>query len=88
MDTTEKSLLKETKKWLSRLEKKKCEPLGKSKEVREQVTNIRAYISDCKHFLGKKDYIRAFEAIVYAWGIWETLENLGLLKKQQRVPRN
>ena len=34
--------------------------------------NLKAYISDTGYFLGRKDYIRAFEACVYAWGILET----------------
>jgi len=76
------TLLKETGKWLGRLEAdfKKIKIKNDSKEVREQLTNIKAYISDCKYFLGKKDYVNAFEAIVYAWGIAETLERLGLLQ--------
>jgi len=79
MDRTGKKLLEETKKWLEKLEKKKIEAKENSMEAREQIENIRAYISDCRHFLEKKDYVRAFEAIVYAWGILETLERLDLL---------
>lgn len=80
MNETELLLLKETEKWLSRLKKKSLPP-SQQQEVREQITNIKAYLADCQHFLEKKDYVRAFEAVVYAWGIFETLEKLGLLKR-------
>jgi hypothetical protein len=80
MDGTEKALEKETRKWLERLEKKKIEPAEKTKDAAEQTENIRAYIQDSRHFLEKGDYIRAFEAVVYAWGIYETLERLGFFK--------
>jgi len=39
--------------------------------------NVLAYRDDTKHFLEEEDYIRAWEAVIYAWGILETLERLG-----------
>lgn len=80
MDTTQKLLLKETEKWRAKLEAASLTPSQQSPEVKEQITNIQAYISDCKHFLEKKDFIRAFEAIVYAWGIYDALLSTHLLK--------
>ena len=80
MDNTEKTLENETKKWLKKLEGRLLVPIKETPEVNEQITNIKAYQSDCKHFLEKGDLVRAFEAIIYAWGILETLERLGLLK--------
>ena len=81
MDKTETLLLKETRKWLQKLEKKNIQSPSSKGEVHQHILNIQAYTSDCKHFLEKKDFIRAFEAIIYAWGIFETLERMGLLKK-------
>ncbi|MBL7160705.1 MAG: DUF357 domain-containing protein [Candidatus Aenigmarchaeota archaeon] len=81
MDPTQKALLAETKKWLEKLESKKLVPVKDSKEVKEQLENVQAYVSDCKHFLEKKDFVRAFEAVIYAWGIAETLERMGLLRE-------
>lgn len=79
MNPTDKLLESETKKWLRRLEEKPL-PKNHDKAVEEQLVNVRAYISDCKHFLSKKDFIRAFEAIMYAWGIYETLLSMHLIK--------
>jgi len=84
MDKTQEALLKETRKWLEKLEQKRLEPKNNSKELQEQLTNIRAYISDCKHFLDKGDPVRAFEAVIYAWGIAETLERMHLLKNEKK----
>jgi len=83
MDSTEEQLEEETKKWLFKLEKEI--PLIKStgnigeKIVNESLENINAYISDCKYFQGEDDWIRAFESIVYAWGIYETMVRLGAI---------
>jgi hypothetical protein len=84
MDTNAR-LRKETEKWLQRLEKEatKAKPAGNfnEKKLDNSMENVRAYIKDCHYFLGKGDLVRAFEAVVYAWGILETLERLGLVEK-------
>lgn len=80
MDKTARTLKEETEKWLEKIKKEKIEPKKTSRELDEQITNIKAYISDCRHFLKEGDYVRAFEAVVYAWGILETCQRLGLLK--------
>ncbi|MEM5812563.1 MAG: DUF357 domain-containing protein [Candidatus Aenigmatarchaeota archaeon] len=84
MDKTSKTLRLETEKWLSKLERErsKMQIVSESKEVKQAVKNLDAYISDSRHFLGKGDFVRSFEAVVYAWGILETLERLGLLEKK------
>lgn len=82
MNTSEQ-LEKETEKWLEKLEKeirKIDEKEIKNKLVSEEIVNIRAYISDCKHFLEKKDIVKAFEAVMYAWGIFDTLARMRLIK--------
>ena len=85
MDPTDKKLEKETKKWLSKLEKqrKSVKINNPSKEAANALKNLDAYISDTHHFLKQKDYIRAFEAVVYAWGILDALRicNLVIIEK-------
>ena len=83
-DNTARELESETKKWLEKL--KKMEPelaellkYAKEKTVRAALQNMQAYIDDCQHFLDKKDFIRAFEAVIYAWGIWDTLRKCNLV---------
>ncbi|NIO44256.1 MAG: DUF357 domain-containing protein [Candidatus Aenigmarchaeota archaeon] len=44
------------------------------------LTNMKAYISDSKHFLDNKDFIKAFESIVWSWAILEICEELGIFK--------
>ena len=63
----------------------KIEPLVDKIEVKdkkgsEMLENMKAYISDSKHFLGKKNYLKAFEAAVWAWAILEICEELGVFK--------
>jgi hypothetical protein len=72
MNKTQEKLEEETKKWLEKLDER---IEGKDKSV-EQMENVLAYRDDTKHFLEEEDYIRAWEAVVYAWGILETLERL------------
>lgn len=73
MDKTQEKLEEETEKWLERLEER---VEGLNKDV-EQMENVEAYRKDTYHFLEEKDFIRAWESVIYAWGILETLERLG-----------
>lgn len=73
MDDTQERLKKETNKWLERLEER-LENLNKDVE---QMENVEAYRKDTYHFLEEEDFIRAWESVIYAWGILETLERLG-----------
>ncbi len=64
---------------------KKIEPLVDKIEIvndkgEEMLTNMKAYIADSKHFLNQKDFIKAFESIVWSWAILEICEELGVLK--------
>lgn len=73
MNETDRKLEKETEKWLDKLNQK-LEGLNTDLD---EMDNVYAYRDDTKHFLEKNDYIRAWESIIYAWGIFETLERLG-----------
>lgn len=80
MDKTQEGLKEETLKWLERLKNETKGVKAKSDNAAAQIRNMNAYISDCTHFQEKGDWIRAFEAVVYAWGIFETLKRLGMLE--------
>ena len=77
MDKTQEKLEEETEKWLEKLDDRLE---GKDRDV-EQMENVLAYRDDTEHFLEEDDYIRAWEAVIYAWGILETLERLGKFEK-------
>jgi len=71
----------ETKKWLDKLDEKIENKRKNNPDLEEvnQMENVIAYRDDTTHFLKQGDYIRAWEAIIYAWGILETLERLEIL---------
>ena len=73
MNSTQEKLEEETEKWLERLEDR---VEGLDKDV-DQMENVEAYKKDTYHFLDEEDFIRAWESVIYAWGILETLERLG-----------
>ncbi|MFB6213643.1 MAG: DUF357 domain-containing protein [Candidatus Nanohaloarchaea archaeon] len=75
MNETQEKLEEETRKWLEKLNERLEDA---DKEV-EQMENVLAYRDDTTHFLEEEDYVRAYESIIYAWGIFETLERLGKL---------
>ena len=69
----EKEILKsETEKWLKKIEEKTKDIKLADKKGSWAIENLKAYISDCKHFYKKEDFVRSFEAVVYAYGIYET----------------
>ncbi|PSH01485.1 MAG: DUF357 domain-containing protein [Nanohaloarchaea archaeon QH_8_44_6] len=72
MNETEERLKEETEKWLEKLNSR----IKKRDETVEQMENVLAYRDDTEHFLEEKDFIRAWESVIYAWGILETLERL------------
>lgn len=81
INPTDRELIRQTKKWLSKLEKerKKIKVRKQSKRVKDSLKNLDAYISDAFHFLKEGDNIRAFEAVIYAWGILDTLRKCHLI---------
>jgi len=73
----------ETEKWLTCIEndiKKYYLADQNNDEHKRMLRNIHAYISDCRHFMKNNDMIRAFEAVIWAWAILETLRDLGIVK--------
>jgi hypothetical protein len=66
----------------------KIEPLidkieTNDKKGEEMLENMKAYISDSKHFLKNKNYLKSFEAIVFAWAILEICKELGVFKVER-----
>ncbi|PSH01695.1 MAG: DUF357 domain-containing protein [Nanohaloarchaea archaeon SW_10_44_10] len=72
MNETQKKLKSETEKWLEKLNSR----IQKRDKSVEQMENVLAYRDDTEHFLEEEDFIRAWESVIYAWGILETLERL------------
>jgi hypothetical protein len=74
----------ETRKWLKKLEEE-IEHIEPAEDFKKQskaiLENIKAYISDCRHFLSKKDYLNAYEAAIYAWGMLEVALRIKFLVK-------
>ncbi len=81
LDKTQKQLIDETSKW----HKKAAEALKSAKAVDKKgdefLTNINAYMSDTNHFLEKKDCVRAFEAVVWAWAWIEIGKEIGVIRE-------
>lgn len=73
-DKIPKELIEE---WLDKLNKKieKIKPTDKKGE--ELIKNIQAYIYDTEHFLKEGDYVKAWELISFAWGLFEAGEEIG-----------
>lgn len=67
----------ETEKWLVRAD----ERLSRCRGDERFLSNIKAYISDSKYFLGRGDLIRAFEAVIWAWAWLEIGEELERIKR-------
>ena len=64
-------------KWKSRLD-----PLLKDLPDSEFTRNLLAYRSDTDHFLREKDFIRAFESIIWAWSLYELGKKYELFDKK------
>lgn len=79
MNKTQEKLEEETRKWIEKLENR----IDNRDSHVEQMENVEAYRDDTYHFLEEEDYIRAWESVIYAWGILETLERLGKFEEKE-----
>ncbi len=75
----EEDLQKETLKWLEKAEVLFCQVSGDE----HFLENVSAYIHDSHYFLEKKDLIRAFEAVIWAWAWMEIGLEKDLLKPKE-----
>ena len=74
------NLREETEKWLLRIKEKRKTVFPKDERAHDFLKNIDAYISDSQHFLDKGDFMRGFEAVIWAWAILDTLEKLEIVE--------
>lgn len=81
MNDTDEKLRKETEKWLGRMESEMKDIKANGNSAKKHFENMKAYISDSRHFLEKKDFIRAFECVVWAWSIYELCTELKIFEK-------
>lgn len=75
--------VEEINKWLGKIEEivdkiEVVEPRGQG-----WYTNMKAYIEDSKHFRDEGDLVRGFEAVVWAWAIFEICTDLGIFTVEQ-----
>lgn len=75
----EEDLHNETLKWLEKAEVLFCQISGEE-HFRD---NVSAYIRDSHYFLEKKDLIRAFEAVIWAWAWMEIGLEKDLLQQKE-----
>jgi hypothetical protein len=78
-ESLEEDLRMETLKWLQKAEELYCHVSGEE----HFLENVSAYISDSHYFLEKKDLIRAFEAVIWAWAWMEIGLEKDLLKPKE-----
>lgn len=79
--STESSLIFETEKWLKRAESEFAKTKPHEKNGEQFAKNIAAYLNDSKYFSEKKDYVRAFEAVIWAWAWIEIGKEIKILRE-------
>lgn len=74
----DKVTVEEIEKW-----RRKLEPLVDDivSDNAEMLENMKAYISDSRHFQEAGDLVRSFEACVWSWAIYEICTNLGVFRR-------
>ncbi len=75
----EEDLHNETLKWLEKAEVLFCQVSGDE----HFLDNVSAYIRDSHYFLEKRDLIRAFEAVIWAWAWMEIGLEKELLRQKE-----
>jgi len=84
MENTDRMLEEEIDKWTARLEPALETAEAIDSNGQELLDNAGAYLKDSKHFREKRDLVRAFEAIVWAWANVEIGQNLSLIEKEEK----
>jgi len=69
-----------TKKEIEKMEKVLKEVKVKDAKALEVYNLALSYFTDAKHFLDKKDFVRAFEAIVICWAYLDACLHFNLLE--------
>lgn len=74
--TLESELTREIKKWTTKLDKALSTTNAIDERGAKMLSNIRAYRGDSKHFLERKDFIKSFECLIWAWALLEVGKEL------------
>ena len=72
----------EIEKWLSKLRMELKEVKARNKKGEELLMNIQAYVHDTMYFLKEGNYVKAWEAVSFAWGLFEASVDIGVLVKE------
>lgn len=78
MNTADR-LRQETEKWEEKLRNRLVAVEAVDAEGQDLLENARAYLDDTDHFKEEDDWIRAFEAVIWAWSWLEIGERLDKL---------
>ncbi len=81
MDVTE-SLIMETSKMREELVVRLQHLIPENTEGERFLENIKAYASDSDYFMKRKDYVRSFECVVWAWAWLEIGLEMNLLREE------
>ena len=75
--------VEEINKWLGKIEDIVEKIHVEDPRAESWLTNMKAYISDSKHFRDSGDLVRGFEAVVWAWAIFEILLDLKMISIEE-----
>jgi hypothetical protein len=73
----------EIERWLKKLEDKLNKARLMDERRKDFLENIRAYVRDCRYWMDKGDYVKAWEVVSFAWGLFEAGEELEVLKLER-----
>jgi hypothetical protein len=76
-----------TRKEIEKMEKVLREVKIKDVKALEVYNLALSYFNDAKHFLGKKDFVRAFEAIVICWAYLDACLHFGFLEISEELKK-
>ncbi len=74
----DKVTVEEIEKWASKLDAVSGSVDVFDTRGESMLQNMQAYISDSQHFKERGDLVRSFEALVWAWCIYEICSELGV----------
>jgi hypothetical protein len=74
--TLESELTEEIKKWTAKLDNALSTTGATDERGRKMFSNIRAYREDSEHFLKRRDPVKSFECLIWAWALLEVGKEL------------
>jgi hypothetical protein len=77
-----------TKKEVEKMENVLKEVKIKDAKALEVYNLALSYFTDAKHFLDKKDFVRAFEAIVICWAYLDACLHFGFLEISEEFKKH